>query len=91
MKTFQQFLEESNSALTLYRSGRRADDNSLEARRKEAFAKSKEQLRRAQQKPDRPKVNPVKSVSIKSKTPNINVAKTVTSVAKAAVKKLRSM
>ena len=86
MKSFQQFQED---AIDIYRSGKRGHQRSLEARRQEALAKSKEQRKKAQQKPKQPKAKAVKSKPIETKTPRINVAKVVTSVAKAAVKKLR--
>jgi len=86
MKSFHQFQED---AVSIYRSGKKGHQQSLEARRQEALARSKEQREKAQQKPNRPKAKAVQSGTIKSKTPSINVAKTVTSIAKAAVKKLR--
>lgn len=77
MRTFSQFQEEVNKKKT------------LEDRRKEAFERSREQLRKASIKPERPKVKPVQSGKIKSKTPRVDVAKAITSIAKSAAKRLR--
>lgn len=74
MRDFQQFQEEANKKRTL-------DD-----RRKEAFERSREQLRKASQKPERAKPKAVETKRIKSKSPSINVARSVASAVKKGAK-----
>ena len=75
MKDFQEFQEE-------------VKHKTLQDRRKEAFDKSREQLKKAAHKPERPKTKPVASQKIKSGGSQFNVVRAITSAAKSAMKRL---
>ena len=76
MKEFHQFQEAVKKGKT------------LEDRRKEAFERSREQLKKASQRPERSQAKATPSERIKSGRPKRSLVKAITSLAKSAAKRL---